>query len=180
MDPRLPIPTANLGRRRCRFAFPGTNRHWVSVIDDDEKADVVIEGTVLESRMSLADLPLNHSSFDWNLMLEPDPAYRPMLAEHPRQVPRDPERPDLGQVDVMEIEWETNHLPLEFRPVRGDRAWIMGRWIFDCGHKPFKTEIHPPKALAFGRLEPVSFGNDALPAWTRVAGLRRRQMGSAR
>jgi len=150
------------------------------VIDDDEKADVVIEGTVLESRMSLADLPLNHSSFDWNLMLEPDPAYRPMLAEHPRQVPRDPERPDLGQVDVMEIEWETNHLPLEFRPVRGDRAWIMGRWIFDCGHKPFKTEIHPPKALAFGRLEPVSFGNDALPAWTRVAGLRRRQMGSAR
>lgn len=55
----------------------------------------------------------------------------------------------------------------------------MGRWIFDCGHvepgesdgiaigqgsRGFKTEIHPPQAVAFSRNEPFIFSGNNSPS----------------
>src|SRR5262249_16192988 len=40
-----------------------------------------------------------------------------------------------------------------FTPVEGDRALERGAWIFDCGHPPYETEMHPPTFLAFGHGE---------------------------
>jgi len=50
-------------------------------------------------------------------------------------------------------------------PAGGDRVWVSGRWIFDCGHPgtpdsdrnnkqyvKFSSEIHPPRALVSFRL----------------------------
>jgi hypothetical protein len=78
----------------------------------------------------------------------------------------------------MEVEWENASLmdeqPEGFQriwggapefvwPAVGDRVWVEGRWIFDCGHPgvsddsdrafvQFSSEIHPPRALVTFRL----------------------------
>ena len=98
----------------------------------------------------------------------------------------------------MEIEWENGSamhvnsdsanntrkwgaLPEYAWPSIGDRVWVEGRWIFDCGHTgvndllghasdfgvlpsgttlndwvKFESEIHPPRALATFRLNHTS------------------------
>jgi len=108
-----------------------------------------------------------HYSFDWTWRLDVDPAYAHMLAEGNEQH----DLPAMTDVDgrpiaahralTMEMEWETDYLPERFRPRMNDRAWVMGRWIYDCGHPPFQTEIHPPQAVAFTRTQPHRFGNEA-------------------
>ncbi len=58
------------------------------------------------------------------------------------------------------MEWETGDFPSQFWPIDGDKVWTIGHYIFDCGHPAaaqYKTEIHPPVAVAFTRTEPVSF-----------------------
>lgn len=82
----------------------------------------------------------------------------------------------------MEVEWDSASLmdvgekegfgrdfgavPEFVWPAVGDRVWVEGRWIFDCGHPgtppkaapnstqfvKFSTEIHPPRALVTFRL----------------------------
>lgn len=75
----------------------------------------------------------------------------------------------------MEVEWDNASLmderegfqrdwgavPEFVWPGVGDRVWVAGRWIFDCGHPGvngtqtnvrFGTEIHPPRALVTYRL----------------------------
>lgn len=74
----------------------------------------------------------------------------------------------------MEVEWDSASLmderegferiwgavPEFVWPAVGDRVWVSGRWIFDCGHPGssdiphvrFGTEIHPPRALVAFRL----------------------------
>ncbi len=38
-----------------------------------------------------------------------------------------------------------------FSPAAGDRVVMRGAWIFDCGHPPYETEMHPPSFLSFAR-----------------------------
>ena len=71
------------------------------------------------------------------------------------------------------MEWETANFLPQFWPMKGDRVWIMGKYIWDCSYvssgednhskEVFRTEIHPPEAVAFTRqqqLEPVVFPGD--------------------
>jgi hypothetical protein len=82
----------------------------------------------------------------------------------------------------MEVEWENaslmnegegsqrfwGALPEFVWPAVGDRVWVEGRWVFDCGHTgvppaaperkyvKYATEIHPPRALVtFRRNHPA-------------------------
>lgn len=77
----------------------------------------------------------------------------------------------------MEVEWDNasymdekegfqriwGAVPEFVWPAGGDRVWVQGRWIFDCGHPGgnakygtqyvrFSTEIHPPRAVVTYRL----------------------------
>ncbi len=83
----------------------------------------------------------------------------------------------------MEVEWDSASLmdekegfqriwgavPEFVWPGVGDRVWVAGRWIFDCGHPGrsdrelvrFSTEIHPPRALVTFRLNHVAL--DSFP-----------------
>jgi hypothetical protein len=40
-----------------------------------------------------------------------------------------------------------------FLPVDGDRVAAYGRWIIDCGHGDFHTEVHPPTFISFAHPE---------------------------
>ena len=107
-----------------------------------------------------------------------DPSFSGLLSDTPKRLPS-------GE-PVMEMEWEvgtsnygiTDRFPTKFWPWPGDRVWMLGRWVFDCGHYDtimdptdgsldainFTTEIHPPTAVAFTRQEPVIFPGDNSPS----------------
>jgi len=105
-----------------------------------------VEGAVKSSRVSSADDFLNHDSQDQNWDVKPDPPYfgltYPKLDSH------------------VEMEWETNSMPREFRPTPGDRTSTVGYWILDCGHKGFRGEIHPPVGIAVERPRAVPIPSD--------------------
>lgn len=63
------------------------------------------------------------------------------------------EAKDLGisAPGFIELEIDRGLLPSLYRPRKGDRVAICGRWIVDCGHDIFSTEIHPPLVLATAR-----------------------------
>lgn len=86
----------------------------------------------------------------------------------------------------MEVEWDNASLmdeqegfqrdwgavPEFVWPGVGDRVWVAGRWIFDCGHPGvngtqsnvrFGTEIHPPRALVTFRLNHPALDSFPVP-----------------
>lgn len=145
------------GRNRCddKHEILSLFPQWASVEPSDEPK--VLEGVVVASRISALDNPINHSRdgrgavvHDWNFMVAPDPDYQYLLSD----------ANFLGSgahAGTIEVEWEQadDKLSLDAIPGVGDRVWLRGRWIFDCGHPPYRTEIHPPTALVVIRREPV-------------------------
>ena len=101
------------------------------------------------------DTPANHFSHDWNIDIRVDPDQVGLIS-------------DANSAGQIEMEWETGVLPGEKSgdganpflprwalPNVGDRVWTEGHWVFDCGHATtiggkdhFRTEIHPPRAIA--------------------------------
>lgn len=127
------------------------NPHWKNVEDDEYK---IAEGVVQQSIASYTDFPLHHWSHDWDFEVKLDDAYKGLTST-------------ANPAGRMAFEWEMNNYPIEFRPMAGDRVWAMGRWIWDCGHEPYKTEFHPPIAMALTRDQPSIFPKDVAPSVTR-------------
>lgn len=136
-------------------ALPGIPE-WVSV--KGTVRPVVAEGVVFSAGISRSDYPLGHNSHDVDFSVKLDPKYNGLNSDANTLVPGSSTERLLG------VEWESKNLPKEFWPTAGDRVWMVGRWIFDCGHLPYKTEIHPPQALAVSRFEPVIFQGRTTPS----------------
>jgi hypothetical protein len=107
-------------------------------------------GVVARSHIAALDTPFNHTrrpagsiplvAHDWNIIIAPDVAYQHMLSEANL----------IDENGMLEVEWEQQDLAglgIFDLPGVGDRVAVRGRWIYDCGHPPFKTEIHPPTAM---------------------------------
>ena len=152
-------PSSNAKARGCRTGgVHDINRvrpEWTSVRSGD--AAQVAEGVVRSSNVAYHDFPFSHVSHDWNWDVVPDPAY---------QFLNGTDNARAGSSRQMEIEWEEAFFPAAFRPAVGDRAWMLGRWVFDCGHSPYLTEIHPPKAVAHTRFAPTILPGDSAPSLT--------------
>ena len=152
-------PSSNAKARGCRTGgVHDINRvlpEWVSVRRGD--AAQVAEGVLRSSNVAYHDFPFSHVSHDWNWDLLPDPAYQFLNGTDNGRV---------GSSRQMEIEWEEAFFPSAFRPAVGDRAWMLGRWVFDCGHSPYLTEIHPAKAVAHTRFAPTILPGDTAPSLT--------------
>jgi hypothetical protein len=58
----------------------------------------------------------------------------------------EPPEPELSQ-DALE------HLEPGYQALVGDRVAMRGRWILDCGHNDFHSELHPLTFMAFGHAE---------------------------
>jgi len=71
----------------------------------------------------------------------------------------------LGVRGVLGFETDQGLVPPDYRARahKGDRVAMFGRWIVDCGHEDFHSEMHPPLLMAFGRQvsgssgQPVTF-----------------------
>jgi len=66
----------------------------------------------------------------------------------------------LGVQGILGFESDQGLIPPDYRSRvhKGDRVAMFGRWITDCGHPDFHTEIHPPLLTAFGRATTGSAG----------------------
>jgi hypothetical protein len=114
-----------------------------------------VQGVLAQSRITSEDFPFKpwHTYYDWNFYVRFDKQYKYLSS---------PANHD-GEI---ECEWDTAFLPSWAWPQDGDRVWIVGRWIYDCGHPKdnlHKTEIHPPKALASFRSQATDFAGNPGP-----------------
>lgn len=125
-----------------------------------------VEGVLADSHISGTDFPFKpwHTFYDWNYIVKPDPQYRDLLS--------------VANVNdkkgMFECEWDTAFVPSWAWGQRGQRVWVVGRWIFDCGHPTpsgYCTEIHPPKAVATFRSEAVKLLGNPGPTRATVASL---------
>ena len=136
---------------------------WVTPQPSDQTSDNQSTSEVAEE-----DLWWTHNTHDFTFKVIPDSPYQHLLSSWVN--------PDgtTGIHTDMEVEWDNASLMDEHEgfqriwgavpefvwPAVGDRVWVSGRWIFDCGHPSssdlryvqFSTEIHPPRALVAFRL----------------------------
>ena len=151
------IPNGNAKDNGCRTGGIGginvTEPSWVPAIRRDHRKKVM-EGMVMESHVTHEDFPFNHDSHDMCFFIAPDPPYVGMMSDA---------NGTSSGVRSLEAEWETKHFPVSFWPAKGDRAWVIGRHVFDCGPPPYRTEIHPPVGAAFTQIEPFIFPGTSDP-----------------
>jgi hypothetical protein len=128
------------------------------------------------SEVAEEDLPWNHFTHDKTIDVIPDTGYKHLLASYVQ------EDGTVATYETMEVEWENGSvgaekvndefmraddfvwggLPEFAWASAGDRVWVAGRWVFDCGHPrtptgnpalvKFQTEIHPPRVMVVFRL----------------------------
>lgn len=139
----------------------------------------MVEGTLALSKVTHEDFPVKpwHTYYDWNFFIRVDPQYMDLLSEanlndsvDSHYVPFFSGR--KSGLGVFECEWDSNYFPPWAFPQQGDRIWLVGRWIYDCGHSydhGYRTEIHPPKAVASFRSEAVMLPSNSKPTRANTA-----------
>ena len=124
--------------------------HWAPVIAGPiagkgpvSQPALIAAGQIVSQNHSELDTSFDHPfGFDFNVNLALD-AELQSLAHN-----RDALNTDLH------VEIEDGLLPqtaFGFTPQPGDRALLRGAWIWDCGHPPYETELHPPSFFSFAR-----------------------------
>jgi hypothetical protein len=121
---------------------------------------VGISGVAVFPELSNDDVAFTHPfGFDYEFYVAPDQAYRSLLG--PDNIAPDDEyrtaksrAVSLGlwvPKGTLGIETDQDLVPYDYWIKQGDRVAIFGRWISDCGHTPFHTEIHPPLLMVTAR-----------------------------
>jgi hypothetical protein len=126
---------------------------WVSADPSDKP--YIATGIVTDAGLSTSDYPFAHDSHDIDFAVKLDPNYNGLLSDH---------NPTSAGIPVLGVEWESKYFGYGYWPSEGDRFWAMGRWIFDCGHPPYSTEMHPPQAIALSHFQPVIFPGHTGPS----------------
>lgn len=152
---------------------------WKPVNDPANRILAVLEGTVREAEVAWHDVPISHYTHDMTFKVRPDPTpdnrYTNLLG-----VQIDPRTGQRSQQPIIEVEWESGLAAansgnpftppnkagqsgglfsaghqrgqmLSFWPTPGDRVHVEGLWVWDRGHPPALTEIHPPRLVATQR-----------------------------
>ncbi len=129
---------------------------WASVLDNKKNGNseiVGVAGTVLSNpHQSLDDVWFTHpfgKDFDFNMAWAVNPNFdflqNPFsLAdeEHDNSVIEALKKGFAG--GILHVEIDSAFIPQPYRAVENDQVAVFGRWIVDCGHPVYQTEIHPP------------------------------------
>lgn len=167
-------PTISDGERYCGGQYPITTLtewHWMQ----SDYTQTPIGGWVTASQMACTDNPLTHDCpdtngsgrcsatdvfpADWQVYVQPMAPYGDILT---------------FDQSYLEIEFEACYARHFFValgwPLAGDLIYANGRWIMDCAHSPFKTEIHPPFLMSNMRTHKRSDGTSETLADIWVTG----------
>jgi len=148
---------------------------WVEVPGG---AEVPVSGQVINVPVPSADVPWSHPfGLDYTFNLAIDKPYLGLLEQSQIDVDCSPAgiAAGRGESDIcngsddgeeesreseptLHTEFERDLVPESYRPVGGDRVFMRGHLIVDCGHERYWREIHPPTLLARANLDP-STGN---------------------
>jgi hypothetical protein len=137
--------------------------------------DMMVSGTISHVELSGGDLSIDHpfsTDFTFDVLL--DEPYWPLARElgvpgggsshelHMElevgqllhalpqlQGPAEGQLWDLGPPPTLNGQAHEN-LEAAFLPHEGERIAVRGRWIIDCGHGDFHSELHPITFMAFG------------------------------
>jgi hypothetical protein len=141
----------------------GASFEWTQLFNPTWQFDVDIvglSGIAVMSELSNGDIPFTHPfGFDWEFYIAPDQRYTSYAGSTNAG-------PDLEYSNatrcanslgiwtprgVIGVETDQDLVPVGYRARQGDRVAVFGRWIADCGHDDFHTEIHPPLVLVTAR-----------------------------
>jgi hypothetical protein len=147
--PDPPEPIRDAGVRFCNnTTYPFGPPEWSPILSHYISTPVF--GVAVNSHMAGKDNPFTHENIyelncpekvdcpsDWNVDIIPI-------------------GPQSGIAPFTSILAENTHLELEYEdfyaryahvfmdwPLVGDLFFAAGRWIVDCGHRPYRTELHP-------------------------------------
>lgn len=149
---------------------------WKPVVDYETV--VVLEGEVIYGGVSSEDLPLYHYTHDFAFNVIPDKKYEGLLTYYTDDWGR-----NRLVEEYIHVEWESGLAasnkgnfcaPNNIKgsscgfassgherydeiwnwPAVGDWAHVEGLWVFDRGHPPAKTEIHPARFVVTRRALP--------------------------
>ncbi len=157
---------------------------WKPVVDNETVT--ILEGNVIYGGVSSEDLPLYHYTHDFAFNVIPDERSRGLLTYY-----TDEKGKNRLVRDYIHVEWESGlaasnkgnyctqnniignscgfassgHERYDHIwnwPTIGDWVHVEGLWVFDRGHPPAKTEIHPVRFMATRRALPdkVKVGKD--------------------
>ena len=151
---------------------------WVSVYDPTLEKEgslnnpmVGLTGWVVSNRppLSQGDVWFVHPfGFDFEFYIVPDPQYESLLASSNTGVTPGTGAKDTDYSDantnahnlgltapkgVIGVETDQGLVPSSFQNLLtdGTRIATFGRWIVDCGHDDFHTEIHAPLLMAVAK-----------------------------
>ena len=165
--------------------------NWVSVEAQDRVEE--IEGELERSFQTWTDYPPFqwHRWYDWNFHIAPDRDYAFLRGRGNHDGGSEGARNSrpVSSSLSMECEWDVGAFGsapgIMFEhggppwPMSGQRVWLAGRWIYDCGHSTndaepegpnqglMRSELHPCKALAYAWWEAERFeqnGDAFVPA----------------
>jgi hypothetical protein len=162
-------PAGNWARDTCggrTFLNPGgADYEWTPVIQGFGQQGSLegISGWALAPHGSTQDVPFTHpfGKFDFDYQLLPDAQFQTLLA--PGNTELDDDRTaavadakannlqlniaaDGKHLDrgTIAVEQEVGLVPTNYRAWTAQRVAVFGRWIIDCGHANWQSEIHPP------------------------------------
>jgi hypothetical protein len=158
-DPRFACGSSNpFGQELVALDNPATAKtrsEWGDVVPGKT---VYMTGTANHTEFFAADLPFTHpfgNDFTFNVKLDKPYAALGQVAG----IPDTSGIQDIPPPGSIHTEIDQGLLPHDasdptkflegFVPANGDTISAAGRWIVDCGHGDFHTEVHPPAFLSF-------------------------------
>jgi hypothetical protein len=166
---------------------------WVSVYDPRFEKEgslnnpmIGLTGWAVDPSISGADIWFVHPfDKDFEFYIVPDPQYESLLASSNTGI-----TPGTGKVDkdysdanttarnigliapkgVLGVETDQRLVPPSFQNLitTGTRIAAFGRWIVDCGHDDFHSELHPPLLMAAAKVAPPPTGAPGTSEMTSV------------
>jgi hypothetical protein len=147
--PAPPPPIADAGDRFCEgTTYPFGPPEWKAILGNHVSTPLF--GVAKSSHMASVDNPFTHEytyehncplrvdcPSDWNVAILPIGPQRGIA----------PHTSIVAENTYVELEYEAYyanyaHVFMDW-PLVGDLFAAAGRWIIDCGHTPYRTELHP-------------------------------------
>lgn len=93
---------------------------------------------------------------DWIVYVQPDPEYYFLQLTSAERTEGNFNAEHGGSLENEIEQWA---LPMGFRPEPGERIYMTGRWVVDCGHPDWHGELHPIESYVSSHLERVGPAN---------------------
>jgi hypothetical protein len=152
--PPIPNPSSFCGGTNYPWGPP----EWQAILGN--YISTPIFGVAVDSKMAGVDNPITHEYIyncaaqvdcpsDWNVEIFPIGPQRGIA----------PFTSILAENTYVELEYEEYYAQaaevfLDW-PQVGDLFFAAGRWIIDCGHRPYRTELHP--IFMFAKMKTQAF-----------------------